>query len=130
MKGNMSKSKTKVLVVFQDNWADEMTVSSWQIVDKEEWEEAEAKFSDLYKDQEVEIGLGSNESIDYKNAEDFLTNVRVVDVLPEEIKAIKRLFGTTDMTKPLDILEAIKNQLENVDDEADSPFDEDSDTEF
>lgn len=112
-------SKNKVLLKFEDNWADEMDICSWQIVDKAAFESIRDSFILKYEDREFNIGIGSNEDIEYDNAKAFLEKIDVTDITDEEVKTIKKLFKTLAMSDPVDILETLTYLVEEVDEDID-----------
>jgi len=105
--------KSKVLLKFEDNWADEIDICSWQIVEKEDFELARDRFLENYKDREYSICIGTNEEIEYCNAEKFLSVIEVIDISDEEESVIIKVFGTSKMTSPVNIFRRIQEGGKN-----------------
>jgi hypothetical protein len=82
---------SKVLVIFKDNWADEMDIEGFDILTKDQWEYKKLELEHTQFPQDV--GLGTNESNDYESAEQFLAMFKVIPISDEEEKIIKKCFG-------------------------------------
>jgi len=81
----------KVLVVFSDNWADEMDIDGFQIFEKEDWD-ATVKRVKSFKFP-VTIGFGTNEDNVYDDAAELLGCYTVKKLTDDEAKTITKLFG-------------------------------------
>jgi len=81
----------KVLVKWSDNWADEMDVEGFVILEKEEWESTKKRILSIK--EEFTMYIGTNEEIEYANGKDFLTNIEVKSLSPDEEKIINKFFG-------------------------------------
>ena len=90
-------SKEKVLLVFDDNWADEFDISAWQIVDKDKWESLRDEFIEKVGENTFCCCFGTNEEIDYDNASAFIDQISEKAITTEEAKIIKKIFGCTEM---------------------------------
>lgn len=90
----MEKAKTKKykLVKFDDNWADEMDISGYIIMESDKWEKIENNLKN-YKDR-IYVGFGTNEDNDYRNGKEFLNTIDVKNITEEEIKTLKKLLGS------------------------------------
>lgn len=80
-----------LLIIFEDNWADEMDLWSFIIISQEKWQ---------YKVNEMqntsfprEVCFGTNEYNEYESASDFLSHFEIKTITVEEVEVIKRLFG-------------------------------------
>lgn len=96
----------KVLIVFEDNWADEMDIKGSRIMSRKDWEQyiniAEQCFKDLEKynaksEDSIEetenywdnyngisFWVGSNEEIEYEHFEEFRRHFKVYDLTEVE----------------------------------------------
>ena len=83
-------------VNYKDNWADEMFVEGFSIMDEKEYEHYTATVNAIIAD--IESGLpfvyqvGSNEEIEYNNANDFLSAFEVSE-FEEYPEGIEMIFG-------------------------------------
>ena len=80
----------KVLIIFKDNWADEMDIEGFSIISKDEWEykKLELKHTQFPR----EVGFGTNEDNDYDNAKHFLSMFQAQEISDDEEQIIKKLF--------------------------------------
>lgn len=83
-------------VNYKDNWADEMFVDGFSIMDEKEYEHYTATVNAIVVD--IECGLpfvyqiGTNEEIEYNNANDFLSAFEVSE-FEEYPEGIEMIFG-------------------------------------
>ncbi len=83
------------LIKTSTNWADEIDLEGFIILDEKELEEATKKMADLAADNfEAEVSVGTNEEMDIEASEvlDELNNA--IELTPEEYEHISRLIGT------------------------------------
>ncbi|MBR6612911.1 MAG: hypothetical protein IKK93_11930 [Campylobacter sp.] len=83
------------LVKTSTNWADEMDLDGFVILDEKELEEATKEMADLAaEDFDAEVSIGTNEEMDIEASEvlDELNNA--IELTPEEYENISRLIGT------------------------------------
>ena len=109
-------------VNYKDNWADEMFVDGFSIMDEKEYEHYTATVNAIVAD--IECGLpfiyqiGTNEEIEYNNADEFLSAFEVSEFeeYPEGIEMVfgKKFpeFGFFPYGQMLDILWDRANGLE------------------
>lgn len=114
-------------VNYKDNWADEMFVEGFSIMDEKEYEHYTATVNAIITD--IECGLpfiyqvGSNEEIEYNNVNDFLSAFEVSEFeeYPEGIEMIfgKKFpeFGFFPYGQMLDTLWDRANGLEDKDED-------------
>jgi len=112
----------KLLLKFEDNWADEMDVYSYALVQddiKEMWDKIESySYDDKCNTDEVTIVIGSNEEIEYENVADLLSNITVTEITDEQAQAIESTlgaeWGSPDIESILyySVLEALEAQDE------------------
>lgn len=84
-------SNTKVLVNWYTNWADEMDIAGFAILDIIEWERIYANI--LLKKDCFSICIGTNEDIDYNNGEHLLSELEIVEISDVEANTITNLLG-------------------------------------
>lgn len=83
-------------VNYKDNWADEMFVDGFSIMDEKEYEHYTATVNAIVED--IECGLpfiyqiGTNEEIEYNNADEFLSAFEVSE-FEEYPEGIEMVFG-------------------------------------
>ena len=80
----------KFLVIFKDNWADEMDIQGFDILTKDHWEYKKLELEHTVFPQEV--GLGTNESNDYESAKQFLSMFQAIEISKDEEQIIIKLF--------------------------------------
>lgn len=113
-------------VNYKDNWADEMFIDGFSIMDEKEYEHYTATVNAIVAD--IECGLpfiyqiGTNEEIEYNNVNDFLSAFEVSEFeeYPEGIEMVfgKKFpeFGFFPYKQMLDILWDRANCLEEEED--------------
>jgi len=81
----------KILLIFKDDWADEMDVEGFDILSKEHWEykKIEIKATEFPRD----VAFGSNQHLEYDDAEEYLKCFQVHEISDEEEKIIRKYFG-------------------------------------
>jgi hypothetical protein len=92
----------KVLVKFDDNWADEMDVSGFKIFDNlDAWEKCVNEFTKNRFDGEepeddeenyFEVYFGTNEYNEYESMDEFISNFDIAEISDEEAVAIEKIF--------------------------------------
>lgn len=96
------KKSDKVLIIFKDNWADEMDIEGSKIMPKKDWERyiniAEQCFNDMHHPKKrkgnvenywddydrISFLIGSNEEIEYEDFKQFEHCFTVYDLTTEE----------------------------------------------
>lgn len=83
------------LIKTSTNWADEIDLEGFIILDEKELEDATKGTAELAADGfEAEISVGTNEEMDV-SADDVLTELNnAIELTPEEYENISRLIGT------------------------------------
>jgi hypothetical protein len=79
------------LVIFKDNWADEMYISGWEVMKEKHWNKIVEVIQN--KKEQFEVYFGTNEFNVYKDGNDFLTNFTVFDITEEESRFLDRVFS-------------------------------------
>lgn len=82
----------KVLLEWNSNWADEMDVQGFVIIDEQEWKNQRKALKE--KTEEFEICIGTNEYIDYENGKQLLDEISVTKLTDEEAKIITKKIGS------------------------------------
>lgn len=77
-----------VLVKFEGNWADEMDVKGFDIVDKVWW----GNYVSKLPDKPFSRYVGSNQDIEWSGKADYLRDFTVMDISEEEVAIIKKFF--------------------------------------
>ncbi len=128
---DVNMSKEKVLLVFDDNWADEFDISAWQIVDKDKWESLREQFLEKVGDNSFSFYFGTNEDMEYDNASAFIDQISEKAITSEEAKLIKKIFGCSEMGT-IDILGKLQYGIEeyNFNDSDDTDMSDEDDEEF
>ncbi len=81
----------KYLVIFNDNWADEMDINGFFTCDGEYLKDVKKKLFS-YKD-EMEIGIGSNEDITFDNGKDLWKRLEIKEISDSELAVLNKLFS-------------------------------------
>lgn len=87
-----------VLVKFERNWADEFDVKGFLIIKKTEWEDHLNWIRDRM-DWPQENGFGTNQSIIWVSAKEYLSSFKVVDVSVDEAAIILKYFERASWEK-------------------------------
>jgi hypothetical protein len=104
-------SKGKVLVQWSSNWADEMDIEGFAIMNREDWNEYKAAVRK--RKGSFSLGVGTNEDIEYDNGAALLEELDSTPLTPEEEKVIVKFFGTSGGFT--DFLRAQENEDEDED---------------
>ena len=83
--------KTIVLLQWDSNWADEMDIYGFAIMDKEEWEEYKKYLHD--RKGGFTLYIGTNEDIEYSNGRELLNEITVTEISDREAGTVEKLFG-------------------------------------
>lgn len=81
-----------VALRFNTSWADEFDLDGLLIVDKSWWEEHQVHAKQC-RNWPKEVGFGTNESMEYDDAEDYLKCFKELPATPEEVQIMKNLLG-------------------------------------
>jgi hypothetical protein len=80
-----------VLVTWETNWADEMDIEGFEIVEKshyDNWVEKAISHTDSF-----EICIGTNEVVYYENGQELVDDLTEIPITDEEATTIKKLVG-------------------------------------
>lgn len=124
-------NKEKVLLTYEDNWADEFDISAWQIVDMARWESLRDEFLEKVGENNFCCCFGTNEEIDYDNASAFIDQISERLITTEEAKLIKKIFGVAGMGS-IDIIGKLQYGIEeyNFNDSDDMNMSDEEDEDF
>jgi hypothetical protein len=107
-------SKEKVIVFYDTNWADEMDISGFQIMDQDKWNDFKTKVAACKK--RMFVGFGTNEDNEYSEGKHLLAELTAKKISAEEIKVLNKLFGPNIVTYGYGHT-SFMNVLESVEDE-------------
>lgn len=81
---------------WSSKWADEMSVDAFKILTEEEYEKFQysakmlKKYEDVFFEEEFAVSIGSNEEIEYENAEQFLNCFNIKQISEDECKVLRK----------------------------------------
>jgi len=82
---------SKLLIIFNGDWADEMDVEGFMIVSEECWKYKQLEWENTPFPQELYVG--TNEAIEYDDIKEYLRDFKVKEISDEEETVIRKLFG-------------------------------------
>lgn len=82
---------SKVLVKWESNWADEMDVEGFVIMEASEWAEKRERISQV--EGSTSICVGTNEDVEYDRGADILDEITEHPLTDTEEEVIVKLFG-------------------------------------
>ena len=80
----------KLLIKFEADWADEMTIYGFGIMTDEQWAWKNLELKHTQFPQEVDFG--TNESEVYETLDEYLRNFKITEISDEEAMVINKLF--------------------------------------
>lgn len=81
----------KYLVIFNDNWADEMDIFGGEIWTESEKDNFETSLVDYFKDNcELTFYIGSNEEITYESKEAVMDTLTITPISEDEIQVLAK----------------------------------------
>jgi|SRR6185369_5874980 len=91
----MSASEKKLLIKFDNNYADEFDVEGFLVLSQQDWEKHQELAKKVFKQKggEVEVGFGTNEAVSYYSLEDYLSSFDVTEITQEQYQVLWDLFG-------------------------------------
>lgn len=88
------EDKIYILARFSDNWADEIDVDSYKVLefDTKDYNDflKRVEFCRNYQG-EMSYGVGSNQWIEYENGADYLSAISLETISKEDYEVLKRL---------------------------------------
>lgn len=103
------------LIKFSDNWADEMDIRGFETFTESEYNEYISQLDKI--EYPVEVGIGTNESLEYLSKEDYLRKLTVVEIEQSELDTLNKLFGPYERGKFVDLSEYAEFDDEDFDDD-------------
>lgn len=90
----MNTTDPYVLVLFEDNWADEMDLEGFKVMRKSEWEQTAAEFRESKENSEsvIEFYFGTNEYNEYDSVDDALACFTVTEMTDDDAEFLEKLF--------------------------------------
>lgn len=83
-----------LLVKYEANWADEIDVSGFTVLTKEQWDQNVERIKRHFDEEsELTCYIGTNEQIDYYNADEALQDFKVTEITDEQAEVLHQLFG-------------------------------------
>lgn len=88
----------KYLIKFSDNWADEMDIDSFVLMDQEWKDEYFNRLKNDFEERLKEkdyfcLNFGSNQGIEYEKFDELMRCFTVIEISQEEYDTIEKLFG-------------------------------------
>lgn len=84
---------SKVLIRFKGNWADEMDLFGFEVMEEEVWEAHLKRIRQFLEDGgPYERSVGTNEYIDYPNYEAYNRHFTVIKLTDAEMEVIEKCF--------------------------------------
>lgn len=80
---------TKLLVIFEGNWADEMDIKGFDIVTKEWWDEF---VESIPENKHLSQYIGSNQGMYWDGKKDYLRDFKIAEITKDEEAVIKKFF--------------------------------------
>ena len=99
--------KQHILVKWDSNWADEMDVEGFAILEKADADRLKKTLKNFKR--QFTICIGTNEEIDYEQGSDMLDELEFKKISEEEYKTVKKLFGTSGGHDFADIIYELEN---------------------
>lgn len=93
---------SKVLIKCKDNWADEMDLEGFSIMDSDAWTKRKESISNIT--ESFTICVGTNEDIEYRNGNAFLRRLVVKEITDDEANVIIKYLGDSFGHCPIDNL--------------------------
>lgn len=88
--------KSLILVKIDTNWADEMDVGSFAVMETSVWKEHENKIKKIFKmlgQRSLRVGIGSNQEMYYDSLKEYKKSYNAVKITSEKAKFLCKEFG-------------------------------------
>jgi hypothetical protein len=82
---------SKTIIKWDSNWADEMDIQGFVIVDAKAAKEFKEQLETIKN--EIIIGVGTNEDIEYANGKEMLSDLTFEDLTEDESESIVNVIG-------------------------------------
>jgi len=83
--------KTTVLLQWDSNWADEMDIYGFSLMDKEDWLDYKKYLKE--RKRGFTFYIGTNEEIEYRNGKELLDEITVTEITDKEAATVEKLFS-------------------------------------
>jgi hypothetical protein len=82
---------SKLLVIFDGDWADEMDIQGFMIVSDEAWKYKQLEWKNTKFPQE--LGIGTNETMIYDDLDEYVRDFKTKLITDEEEQILRKLFN-------------------------------------
>ncbi len=82
-------NKKWIFIKYADNWADEMDIEGTRLMTEADWDKMQKGFAK--RDYPYEMGIGTNEEVEFTSAEDVMSKLTVYPLTEEEMDVLVRL---------------------------------------
>jgi hypothetical protein len=80
------------LLKFKGNWADEMNLDGYAVLDEVDFKKFERKIKEKFEiDRGFSFYVGTNEYIEYQNIEEIKNDYSLVEIDESEVKVLEKL---------------------------------------
>lgn len=83
------EGKEFFMVKYEDNWADEMNIEGFMVMNSQELENWKSRIPKKYR-----FNLGTNEEIEYDSKKEFLNTIKINSISVEEARFLYGHFGS------------------------------------
>ena len=88
-----------LLIKLHRNWADEFDVEGMVVMNADQWEAHKAMAKARFEEKDyIELGFGTNESLEFSSYEDYLDAFAVLELTLEEYEVFRKFFLETGYT--------------------------------
>lgn len=84
-----------LLLKFSENYADEFDVYGFIALSEQDWEDYKTKVRELIGDNTFDYGFGTNESIDFNDADSYIDSFNEKKITDEEYAFLLKNFNRT-----------------------------------
>lgn len=90
----MALPEKKLLIKFDNNYADEFDVEGFLVLSQSDWEKHKELAKKVFKQKgDVDVGFGTNEAVNYYSLEGYLDSFKVKEITQEQYQVLWDLFG-------------------------------------
>lgn len=86
--------QSDVLVKYDGNWADEIDLQGFIVMTDSEWKTYKKAIEHFYSDRNFEVSVGTNEEVQFADADDYFNSFEVKKITPEESETLRKFFKT------------------------------------
>lgn len=88
-----------LLITGTPNWADEITFQFFCLMPESHWEKIKKTVEKEFKENPITIYVGTNQEIEVDNYKEWLRNIKVREISPEESAVLANLFPSSGYWK-------------------------------